>query len=81
MYASLLDKDQEVKHHLGAGRKGYLHVAKTGGSVLLNGNIQLNEGDGAFISETEDFTIKGTSEKTAEVVLFDLSEKESKFED
>lgn len=64
----------EVKHHFGSGRKGYLHLAKTGGSLLLNGKVELKEGDGAFISGTEDITIKGTSEKTAEFVLFDLTE-------
>jgi redox-sensitive bicupin YhaK (pirin superfamily) len=79
MYASILEKDVEVKHHFEKGRKGYIHVTKTGGNVLLNGDIELKEGDGAFLTDLDDLTIKGTTDKAAEFVLFDLSSTEPDF--
>ncbi len=68
LYVSLLAPGQEVKHELGAGRYGWLQVAK--GAVELNGK-QLKQGDGAAISDEHELTIKGVDD--AEVLLFDLA--------
>ena len=74
MYATLLSKGQSVTHPLGQNRRGYLHVCMTGSNIKVNVNgIELNPGDGAFITNTEDVTISGEGDNTAEVVLFDLA--------
>ncbi len=68
LYVSLLEPGQEVKHQLDNGRYAWLQVAK--GGVELNGK-NLNQGDGAAISDEQKLTIKGT--KDAEILLFDLA--------
>jgi len=68
LYVSLLEPGQEVKHQLDKGRYAWLQVAK--GAVELNGK-NLNQGDGAAISDEQKLTIKGT--KDAEILLFDLA--------
>jgi len=72
VFASLLDKGTEVKHKFGPGRRGYLHLVQNGASVSLNGIHTLDGGDGAFISNVNELSILGTSDKTAELVFFDL---------
>lgn len=76
MFASILDKGSEVKHQFDSGRKAYIHIVQTGGSVLLNDQVELKGGDGAFITFPKEVKVKGTSEKEAEFVLFDLSSAE-----
>jgi redox-sensitive bicupin YhaK (pirin superfamily) len=71
VYATLLEEGQEVKHKFGKERRGYVHVCKTGGSILLN-DILLNEGDGLFITGMEDISIVGNGKQTTELLLFDL---------
>jgi len=68
LYVSLLEPGREVRHELGEGRYAWLQVAK--GAVELNGK-NLNQGDGAAISDEQKLTIKGT--KDAEILLFDLA--------
>jgi quercetin 2,3-dioxygenase len=68
LYVTLLDPDQEVRHRLGKDRHAWLQVAK--GKVELNGQ-QLNQGDGAAISNEPAVNIKG--KETAEILLFDLA--------
>lgn len=68
LYVSLLEPGQEVKHELAEGRYAWLQVAK--GSVELNGK-NLNQGDGAAVSEERQLVVKGNSD--AEVLLFDLA--------
>jgi quercetin 2,3-dioxygenase len=68
LYASLLRKDETVKHDLEPDRHAYVQVAR--GSVTVNGN-QLDEGDGAAISEVKALELTGI--KDAEVLLFDLA--------
>ena len=68
LYVSLLKPGEEVTHAFGAGRHGWLQVAR--GAVELNGE-PLAQGDGAAISHEERLNIKGTED--AEVLLFDLA--------
>jgi redox-sensitive bicupin YhaK (pirin superfamily) len=67
LYATILDKDDKVKHALRPGRHAYIQVAK--GQVKLNGT-PLQEGDGAAISEEHIVELTGVD--NAEVLLFDL---------
>ena len=68
LFVTLLAPGEEVRHTLGAKRHAWLQVAK--GEVELNGQ-QLQQGDGAAVSEEKELTIKAT--KDAEVLLFDLA--------
>ena len=68
LYVSLLKPGEEVSHEFGAGRYGWLQVAR--GAVEVNGK-KLIQGDGAAISEEKSLTING--EEDAEVLLFDLA--------
>jgi redox-sensitive bicupin YhaK (pirin superfamily) len=68
LYATQLKPGQEVKHKLADGRYAWLQVAK--GAVELNGQ-NLNQGDGAAVSEEKQLSIKGNAD--AEVLLFDLA--------
>jgi quercetin 2,3-dioxygenase len=68
LYVSLLKPGEEVAHEFGAGRHGWLQVAR--GAVELNGK-KLGQGDGAAISDEKKVSIKGTA--NAEVLLFDLA--------
>jgi len=65
---SLLKPEEEVAHEFASGRSGWLQVAR--GAVTLNGK-QLNQGDGAAITEEQKVAIKGR--EGAEVLLFDLA--------
>lgn len=67
LFATLLDKDQTVRHELRPGRHAYVQVAR--GQVKLNGT-PLAEGDGAAISEEKSVELTGVNQ--AEVLLFDL---------
>lgn len=68
LYASLLGESQEVTHELAAGRSAWVQVAR--GSVEVNGE-QLEQGDGAAVSEERRLTIVGR--EAAEILLFDLN--------
>jgi len=68
LYATILDKDDTVKHELRPGRHAYIQVAK--GQVKLNGT-PLQQGDGAAISEEKSVELTGVD--NAEVLLFDLA--------
>ena len=68
LYASLLDKDQEVVHTLANGRSAWLQVAA--GSAVLN-DVALQQGDGAAI--TEESNLRITAREPAELLLFDLA--------
>jgi redox-sensitive bicupin YhaK (pirin superfamily) len=67
LYAALLGSGEQVAHSLGAGRKGWLQVAR--GSASLNGS-QLYPGDGVAIEGALDLEITASSE--AEILLFDM---------
>ena len=68
LYVSLLNPGEEVAHELSKGRHAWLQVAR--GAVELNGK-QLNQGDGAAVSDEQKLTIKAS--ENAEVLLFDLA--------
>jgi len=68
LYVSLLKPGEEVAHEFGAGRHGWLQVAR--GAVELNGK-KLAQGDGAAISDEKTVNISGVED--AEVLLFDLA--------
>jgi quercetin 2,3-dioxygenase len=67
LYATILDKDETVRHELRPGRHAYVQVAK--GQVQLN-DLPLQEGDGAAISAEKSVELTGVD--NAEVLLFDL---------
>jgi redox-sensitive bicupin YhaK (pirin superfamily) len=68
LYVSLLKPGEEIAHEFGAGRHGWLQVAR--GAVEVNGK-KLAQGDGAAISDEKKVSIKGADD--AEVLLFDLA--------
>ena len=91
LYATLLSKGASVAHQLKKSdsspgqRKAYVHVIQTSGyntgkakgnRVLLNGALELAEGDGAFAigKEGQPIEIKNVGDSTAEVLLFDLDQ-------
>jgi len=68
LYAAVLGKGESVQHELKPERHAYVQVAR--GSVMLNGK-ELEEGDGAAISEEKSVNLTGVNE--SEVLLFDLA--------
>ena len=66
LFAGLFDGDEHARYALGAGRKGFLHVAR--GSIVANGR-RLSAGDALKTDEPEIEIKDGTG---AEVLLFDL---------
>ena len=68
VYATVLAAGDEVVHNLVPGRHAWLQVAR--GAVTVNGE-DLNQGDGAAVSNEEKVTITGR--EPAEVLLFDLA--------
>lgn len=69
LYATVLGEGESVRHELRASRHAYVQVAR--GSVKLNGEQQLEEGDGAALSAEKAVELTGV--KDAEVLLFDLA--------
>ncbi len=70
LYASLLEKGQEVELQLGENRYGWVQVAR--GSASLNGQL-LGQGDGAQVQAGDLVKIAGLDEGRSEVLLFDLA--------
>jgi redox-sensitive bicupin YhaK (pirin superfamily) len=68
LYASILDKGQEVTHQLGKDRHAWVQVAR--GSVTVNGQ-HLDQGDGAAVSGEPN--VRVLSAEGSDVLLFDLS--------
>jgi redox-sensitive bicupin YhaK (pirin superfamily) len=71
VYASILEKDKEVTHQIPEGRNGYIHLAQTGGSLEVNGQV-LEGGDAVFVYGPLNLKVKSTSDKPAEFLLFNL---------
>lgn len=67
LYQLCLDMNQSASHTLEAGRTAYVHVVS--GSISVNGE-QLNEGDGATVTELD--MLEFTSTSNCEALLFDL---------
>jgi redox-sensitive bicupin YhaK (pirin superfamily) len=70
LYASLLEKGQEVETQLGQDRYGWVQVTR--GAATLNGQT-LNQGDGAAVGAGELVKITGADEGRNEVLFFDLA--------
>ena len=68
LYASILDKGQEVNHSLGQDRHAWLQVAR--GAVTVNGH-RLDQGDGAAVSGESTVNVSGIDK--SEILLFDLA--------
>ena len=69
LYATELVPNQVVTYSLSPGRHAWVQVVR--GSVALNGQ-QLEEGDGAAISEEAELALAGAGDQGGEVLLFDL---------
>lgn len=69
LYASILQKYDEVSHELAADRHAWIQVVK--GSLELNGEL-LNTSDGAAVSDEKLLKIKALEDET-EFLLFDLN--------
>ncbi len=67
LFASVLEQGNTVLHQLATSRKAFVQVIS--GSINLNEHT-LHAGDGAQITETDNFAITATTE--AEFLLFDL---------
>ena len=67
VYATIVDKGQEVTHSFASGRKGWLHVAQ--GRVMVNGR-ELKTGDGVALTDESSVTVAGA--EPSEALLFDL---------
>ena len=65
MLVAALERGDEVRHELAAGRHAWAHVVR--GDISLNAH-DLHEGDGVAISDERTFTITGRGE----VLVFDL---------
>jgi redox-sensitive bicupin YhaK (pirin superfamily) len=68
LYVAKLNQGDSVEHALPFRRRAWVHVAE--GGVKLNGRL-LNAGDAAAVSEEE--RLKLTTDKPAQVLLFDLN--------
>jgi len=66
IYASVLERGEEVRHRLAPGRHAWLQVAE--GALEANGH-RLGEGDGAAVTDEDEVEIAG---KATEFLLFDL---------
>ena len=69
LFASVLGRGQSVTHALGAGRKGWLQVAR--GTVTV-GEQTLAVGDGVAFDAVQSIAITGAGDGDAEVLLFDM---------
>ncbi|KAI0796170.1 RmlC-like cupin domain-containing protein [Abortiporus biennis] len=82
LYASLLSPSTKLSHTL-ANRKAYIHVVQTSGynpskatgnTIKVNGDVELKEGDGAYIAGDvgSQLSVENIGGGVAEVLLFDL---------
>jgi redox-sensitive bicupin YhaK (pirin superfamily) len=68
LYAARLDSDAKIEHAFGAGKHGWIQVAR--GSAVVNGE-QLSQGDGLALSDEPKVNILGGT-GGAEVLFFEL---------
>lgn len=76
VYASILEPEKEVEFEVPAGRLAYLHNTLAGGKLAVNEEIQIKQGDGAYITGPVHLKIRSTANKAAEFVFFDLPAEE-----
>lgn len=67
LYATLLEEDGEIVHHLPPGHHSWVQVAR--GKVLVNGYV-LEAGDGAAVSDED--LLRLTGKEKSELLLFEL---------
>ena len=87
MDASILSPGKSVAHELVADgeRKVYLHVVmsgrkqpQSGGAKIKVGDVELGEGDGAFVTNTKGcgkIEVESLGDKPAEFLLFDMGQQ------
>lgn len=68
LYATRLAAGKSISHNLVGGRDAWLQVAE--GSVTI-GDVTLDAGDGASLSEEDRFTL--TAQEDAHVLVFDIA--------
>ena len=77
VFASKLEQGESVDYILNLGRKGYIHLIESTGSVEVSlsrkNTIELQGGDGAFLSNGR-LKITATSVQQSHFILFDLEE-------
>jgi quercetin 2,3-dioxygenase len=69
LYVSELARGERISRGLAPGRQAWIQVVR--GNVSLNGN-DLQEGDGAAVSNERELNFTGTGAAGGEVLLFDL---------
>ncbi len=69
LFASILNKGNEVSHELADGRHAWIQIIS--GSADVNGEV-LNAGDGAAISDEKSLNVHAAEDNT-EFLLFDLN--------
>jgi redox-sensitive bicupin YhaK (pirin superfamily) len=70
LYVSELSPKQQIAHQLPPKRHAWIQVVR--GDVTLNGQ-ELNEGDGAAVSEETSLAFAGSGPNGGEFLLFDLA--------
>ena len=68
LFIARLDKNDETKHELKAGRHAWIQVAR--GTVRLN-DVELKQGDGAAVTKEQELRV--LAKEPSEVLLFDLA--------
>jgi redox-sensitive bicupin YhaK (pirin superfamily) len=68
LYATRLNAGGAISHKLVDGRDAWLQIAE--GTVTI-GDVTLNQGDGASISDEDGFTLK--AEEVSHVLVFDIA--------
>ena len=69
VYVSELRPRESLQREVVSGRKAWIQVVR--GNVAVNG-YNLNEGDGAGISDEQELSLVGAESEGCEVLLFDL---------
>lgn len=69
VYASILNKGENIEHMLAAGRRAWVQMAR--GSVTINGQI-LHQGDGLAITDETQISCQGHA-ASSEFILFDMA--------
>ena len=67
LYASVVKEGETLTHRFGAGRYGWLQVAKGGVEI---GGLAMQPGDGAKIADEEEISFTALAD--SEILLFDL---------
>ncbi|KAF8316816.1 pirin domain-containing protein [Clavulina sp. PMI_390] len=92
VFASLLSPSVTVSHSIPSPKEGeserktYVHLIQTSGynteaaigaKIRINGEVEISEGDGVFVTSqgaTENLVIENVSDRDAEFLVFDVAE-------